>query len=131
GAKLAKVPREQLIIVRAEAVVWNDGSLGCPEPGMQYTQALTNGYWVVIRAAEQTYDFRVDRGGTFRLCPQGRGRPPVPSNAESLRLARQAPPAQPFAMRLKYLLGLRIICCALSGISHSDQPRIPTLYHLP
>ena len=58
AAKLANVPREQLIIVRAQAVVWNDGSLGCPEPGMQYTQALINGYWVVIRAPEHTYDFR-------------------------------------------------------------------------
>jgi hypothetical protein len=81
-AKLANVPHEQLVIVRAEAVVWSDGSLGCPEPGMQYTQALINGYWVVISAGGQTYDFRVDRGGTFRLCPQGRGRPPVPSNAQ-------------------------------------------------
>ena len=82
AAKLANVPRERLLIVRAEAVVWSDGSLGCPEPGMQYTQALVNGYWVVVSAAAQTYDFRVDRGGTFRLCPEGRGRPPLPSNAQ-------------------------------------------------
>ena len=59
AAALAKVAREQLVIVRAEPVVWNDGSLGCPEPGMEYTQALVNGYWVVIEAAGQTYDFRV------------------------------------------------------------------------
>ena len=78
---LAKVPRDQLVIVRAEAVVWNDGSLGCPEPGMQYTQALVNGYWVVIDAAGKTYDFRVGRGGSFRLCPEGRGRPPLQSDA--------------------------------------------------
>jgi hypothetical protein len=80
AALLAKVPREQLAIVRAEAVVWNDGSLGCPEPGMQYTQALVNGYWVVINAAGQTYDFRVGRDGSFRLCPAGRGRPPLKSD---------------------------------------------------
>ena len=80
AAKLANVPPQQLVIVRAEAVVWNDGSLGCPEPGMEYTQALINGYWVVIKAAAQTYDFRVDRGGSFRLCPEGRGHPPLPSN---------------------------------------------------
>jgi len=49
-ATLANVPREKLAIVRAESVVWNDGSLGCPEPGMMYTQALVNGYWVVIEA---------------------------------------------------------------------------------
>jgi len=42
-AKLANILREQLVIVRAESVVWNDGSLGCPEPGMEYAQALVNG----------------------------------------------------------------------------------------
>ena len=80
AAKLANVPPQQLVIVRAEAVVWNDGSLGCPEPGMEYAQALVNGYWVVIKATGKVYDFRTGRDGSFRLCPQGRGRPPRPSN---------------------------------------------------
>jgi hypothetical protein len=80
-AALANVAREQLVIVRAESAVWNDGSLGCPEPGMMYTQALVNGYWVVIEAAGQTYDFRVGRGGGFRLCPAGRGHPPLQPGA--------------------------------------------------
>jgi hypothetical protein len=80
-ASLANVTREQLVIARAQSVVWNDGSLGCPEPGQMYTQALVNGYWVVIEAAGQTYDFRVDHSGNFRLCPQGRGRPPRKSDA--------------------------------------------------
>jgi hypothetical protein len=53
AAALANVAPEQLVIVRAESVVWNDGSLGCPEPGMMYTQALVNGYWVVINAADR------------------------------------------------------------------------------
>ena len=76
AAALANVAPEQLVIVRAESVVWNDGSLGCPEPGMMYTQALVNGYSVVINAADQNYDFRVDSGGNFRLCPPGQGHPP-------------------------------------------------------
>ncbi len=63
-------------MVRAESAVWNDGALGCPEPGMMYTQALVNGYWVVIDAAGQNYDFRVDSRGNFRLCGPGQGRPP-------------------------------------------------------
>jgi hypothetical protein len=82
AAKLANVPRAQLVVVRAQAVVWNDGSLGCPEPGMEYAQALVNGYWVVIKAAGKTYDFRAGRDGNFRLCPEGSGRPPLPSNAQ-------------------------------------------------
>jgi hypothetical protein len=80
AAALAKLDREQLVIVRAESVMWNDGSLGCPEPGMMYTQALVNGYWVVIEAAGRTYDFRVG-SGSFRLCPEGQGSQPSQSGA--------------------------------------------------
>jgi hypothetical protein len=80
AATLAKVPVEQVVIVRAESALWNDGSLGCPEPGMAYTQALVNGYWVVIKAAGKTYDFRVGSRGSFRLCPPGQGRPPSQPN---------------------------------------------------
>ena len=76
AAALANLDREQLVIVRAESVVWNDGSLGCPKPGMMYTQALVNGYWVVIEAAGKTYDFRVGSGGSFIVCPPGQGHPP-------------------------------------------------------
>jgi hypothetical protein len=82
AAALARVDREQLVIVRAESVVWNDGSLGCPEPGMMYTQALVNGYWVVIDVAGQKYDFRVGSRGSFRLCPPGRGHPPSQAGAK-------------------------------------------------
>jgi len=80
AAKLANVARERLVIVRAESVTWNDGSLGCLEPGMEYAQALVKGYWVVISAVGQTYDFRAGRDGSFRLCPAGHGRPPLPSD---------------------------------------------------
>ncbi len=55
-------------IVRAEAVTWSDGSLGCPEPGMFYTQALVDGYWIVVELGGQTLDYRVGAHGAFRLC---------------------------------------------------------------
>lgn len=63
--------RQSINIVRAQATVWNDGSLGCPEPGAVYTQALVNGYWVVLEADGQTYDYRATEAGAFRLCQQG------------------------------------------------------------
>jgi hypothetical protein len=78
---LAGVGRDQVVIERAESVVWSDGSLGCPEPGMAYTQALVNGYWIVVEAAGKKYDFRVGSGGSFRLCPPGQGHPPSQSAA--------------------------------------------------
>ena len=75
AAALANVSRDELVIERAEAVVWPDGSLGCAEPGAHYTQALVEGYWVVIVAAGRKYDFGMARGGSFHLCPQGRSQP--------------------------------------------------------
>jgi len=61
-------------VVQAEAVTWNDGSLGCPEPGMFYTQALVDGYHVILRAGTDDLDYRVSAAGGFRLCEDG-GRP--------------------------------------------------------
>ena len=69
---LSSVPVSDLTVESQEGVTWPDGSLGCPEPGMMYTQALVEGYRVVIRAGERTYDFR-GTGTTFRLCPSGSG----------------------------------------------------------
>jgi len=40
----AGVGRDQIAIERAQSVVWSDGSLGCPESGTAYTQALVKGY---------------------------------------------------------------------------------------
>jgi hypothetical protein len=42
------VDRDAITLVAAEPVVWPDGSIGCPEPGMMYTQALVEGYRIVL-----------------------------------------------------------------------------------
>ena len=55
-------------VVTAEAVEWPDGSLGCPEPGMFYTQAITPGYKVVISVGGVEYDYRATDAGQARLC---------------------------------------------------------------
>jgi hypothetical protein len=66
-------PAADITIVRAEETIWNDGSLGCPEPGMMYTMALVEGYWIVLEVDGKTYDYRATQSGTFRLCEN----PPV------------------------------------------------------
>ena len=55
-------------VVTAEAVEWSDGSLGCPERGMMYTQAITPGYHVVISVDGTEYDYRATDAGQVRLC---------------------------------------------------------------
>jgi hypothetical protein len=63
--------------VRALHVTWSDGSLGCPAPGMQYTQALVPGYRVILRAGGQTLDYHAAANGHLALCPPGRAIEPV------------------------------------------------------
>ena len=60
-----------LEVVRAQAVTWNDGSLGCPSPGQMYTQALVSGYWIVVEIDEREYDYRASLEGYFKLCVGG------------------------------------------------------------
>ena len=68
--------RAAISVIRAQAVTWSDGSLGCPVKGMSYTQALVDGYWVVLDAGGQQMDYRAGRGGSFKYCAFG-GLPPV------------------------------------------------------
>lgn len=67
---------EDVEVLRAQAVTWRDGSLGCPEPGQVYTQALVEGYWVVVRTDGRELDYRAGPDGTPRLC-EGGGGPPL------------------------------------------------------
>ena len=55
-------------ILVAEAVTWPDGSLGCPEPGVLYTQQLVDGYRLVLDVDGRSYDYRATGGGNVRAC---------------------------------------------------------------
>lgn len=68
AASGAGIDPSEVEVVEAEAVTWNDGSLGCPEPGMSYTQALVPGYRVVIEIEGELLHFHSDSSGSFRLC---------------------------------------------------------------
>jgi hypothetical protein len=60
--------RSALSVVETQAVVFNDGALGCPEPGQVYTQASVRGYRVVLARGDERFDYRVTERGLFRLC---------------------------------------------------------------
>ena len=62
--------------VRAEQVLWNDGSLGCPVPGRLYVQVQTPGYWIQLEAGGKTYDYRSTTSGPVRRCDQPSPKPP-------------------------------------------------------
>jgi hypothetical protein len=49
-------------VLRAEPVTWPDGSLGCPQPGMMYTQALVKGAQVILAVESRTRVFDYHAG---------------------------------------------------------------------
>ena len=57
-----------ITVVSAEEVTWRDGSIGCPQPGMLYTQALTNGTRVVLEAEGQRYQYHAGGRRSAFLC---------------------------------------------------------------
>ena len=66
------LPREQIEVVIAESVTWADGSLGCPQPGMMYTQALVPGFRIVLNAGGQLLAYHAGKDAPPMFCPAER-----------------------------------------------------------
>lgn len=63
-------------VLSGKPVDWSDGSLGCPEPGMSYTQVITPGYLVVIDAGGVILEYHLNQQGAFKQCTGGTYYPP-------------------------------------------------------
>lgn len=77
AAERSRLPADQLEVLSFEPVTWSDGSLGCPAPGMSYTQALVPGYRVRVRAGTAVLDYHATARGHFIVCPPGQGIDPI------------------------------------------------------
>lgn len=74
AARRTGIDAAALKVSSAERVTWLDGSLGCPEPDLLYTQALVPGYRIRIKAGGETLDYHAGTRGAPQLCPPGRAR---------------------------------------------------------
>lgn len=68
AATRAGVDPADVTVVSAEPRTWGDSSLGCPRPGMYYTQVQVDGYQVIVSAGGAEYDYRAGSGGRFLVC---------------------------------------------------------------
>lgn len=80
AARRFGLPPTAFPIVSAEAVTWADGSLGCPLPGMGYTQALVPGARIRLRGPAGELDYHAAARGGLKLCPPGQAEDPVPDS---------------------------------------------------
>lgn len=78
AARRTGLAPESLELVSAETVSWPDGSLGCPHPGMLYTQALVAGFRIRLRAQATLLDYHASARGALVLCPAERSTDPAP-----------------------------------------------------
>jgi hypothetical protein len=72
AARRTKRDASTLSVVMAEAVTWPDGSLGCPQPDMMYTQALVPGFRIRIVAGAETLEYHASARGQPFYCPAAR-----------------------------------------------------------
>ena len=62
------VSADDVTVALVQSVTWSDGSMGCPEQGMFYTQALVDGVRIELTVDGTSYWYH--QGGTnpARLC---------------------------------------------------------------
>jgi hypothetical protein len=62
------ISSEEISLIDVASVVWPDGSLGCPQPGMFYTQALVEGARIRLQVGDQIYHYHSGRNQAPFLC---------------------------------------------------------------
>lgn len=62
------MPVERIEFLEFKSMLWPDGGLGCPRPGMVYLQVQQEGYLIRLRAGKREFDYHGgDRRGPY-LC---------------------------------------------------------------
>jgi hypothetical protein len=75
AAKRFNVAESEVVLARAERLTWSDGSLGCPEPGLAYTQMLVAGFRVDATTSAGTLTYHTDSRGKVASCGARAARP--------------------------------------------------------
>lgn len=79
-AQRLSIPISQIIVIDARDVTWSNSSLGCPQPGMLYTEVLTPGHLILLNANGQNYEYHAGKNSDAFYCENPD--PPVPGMSE-------------------------------------------------
>lgn len=69
-ARRLSIEVDQIGLVEVEVVVWPDSSLGCPQPGMAYTQVLQDGLLIRLSVGRHMYEYHSGSNRPPFLCEQ-------------------------------------------------------------
>lgn len=71
------VAADAIIVREARSVNWGSGAVGCPEPGMNYTQAMVPGLLLLLEADGTIYHYHGQQGRSLMFCPSERAEAPA------------------------------------------------------
>ena len=61
----------KVVTVSAENVTWPDGAIGCPQPGMMYTQVQVDGAEIILQVDGLSYRYTLGGSKGPTLCTTG------------------------------------------------------------
>ena len=67
-AQRLSIPASQINTRDIRKVLWPDNSLGCPQPGMTYTQAVVQGYLILLESTGKEFEYHADLGNDVFYC---------------------------------------------------------------
>jgi len=72
-AKQLNVAIDEIKTVSLRSMTWPNGSLGCPQPDMMYTQAQVEGMLIQLQVGDATYSYHSSDNRDPFLCIQATG----------------------------------------------------------
>jgi hypothetical protein len=63
------IDADAIKIKLARQITWRSGALGCPKPGMSYTQALVSGVLILLDADGETFGYHAQENQKPFYCP--------------------------------------------------------------
>ena len=75
---------DSITLAGARQVNWRSGALGCPKPGMSYTQALVPGVLILLNVGDEAYGYHAKSDGKPFYCPRERIEIPASIQAEDM-----------------------------------------------
>jgi pyruvate/2-oxoglutarate dehydrogenase complex dihydrolipoamide acyltransferase (E2) component len=67
-ARREGVDPSQVAVAAWSPVTWDDGSIGCPQKGRAYTQALVEGELLLLRVGTGLFQYHATGDGPFDYC---------------------------------------------------------------
>ena len=78
------VSQDSITVRSARSVTWADSALGCPQPGMSYTETLQDGLRVVLEAEGIVYYYHGKNGAALIYCPAELAKAPAYGPGEEI-----------------------------------------------